>query len=398
VFIPIGDSPNPRNFTPWINWILIAANIAVYIFITLPLSSAGVDINDPTLREYLHHVSRSLPSGISLRQVLAQTSAYDLFTFVHGYKPGAPELSDLFFSMFLHGGFLHLAGNMLFLWIYGDNVEYRLGRAGYLITYLATGICATLFFSALAGNSMTPLVGASGAISGVLGLYFLLFPRNSVKVFIMLFPIYFNAVYLPARWVLGFFVIVDNLLPILVGSSSSVAYGAHIGGFAAGLGVAWAGERLAWNWPWKDTMRHLGGKKTARSTPGDEPSASRLMDIHDAVKEGSPSRALDTIAKMNRSEIARITPENCVVLAKWLEESGHPIAASRLLKMCLSSHAGSDNLSGIFLELGLMRLRQKQPIAAYQYLLSVFDHNPSPETAVQARNALSQIDIHKGNQ
>ncbi|HOO47567.1 MAG TPA: rhomboid family intramembrane serine protease, partial [Deltaproteobacteria bacterium] len=200
MFIPIGDSPNPRNFTPWINWILIAANIAVYIFITLPLSSAGVDINDPTLREYLHHVSRSLPSGISLRQVLAQTSAYDLFTFVHGYKPGAPELSDLFFSMFLHGGFLHLAGNMLFLWIYGDNVEYRLGRAGYLITYLATGICATLFFSALAGNSMTPLVGASGAISGVLGLYFLLFPRNSVKVFIMLFPIYFNAIYLPARY------------------------------------------------------------------------------------------------------------------------------------------------------------------------------------------------------
>ena len=174
-----GDSPNPKNFTPWINWSLIIANVAVYFFVTLPLSSQGVDLNDPMLREFLRHIAQSLPSGVSIKQVLAQISAYDLFTYVHGYKPGAPQTGYLFFSMFLHGNLLHLVGNMLFLWIYGDNVEHRLGRLGYLITYLVSGVAATLFFSVFAGSSMTPLVGASGAISGVLGLYFLLFPHQS---------------------------------------------------------------------------------------------------------------------------------------------------------------------------------------------------------------------------
>ena len=396
MFIPVGDTPNPKNFTPWVNWLLITVNIGIYLFITLPLSSSGIDINDPTVREYLHHISRSLPSGVSLRQVLSQISAYDLFTFIHGYKPGAPQLNDLFFSMFLHGGLLHLAGNMLFLWIYGDNVEYRLGRLGYLITYLTTGLCATLFFSVLAGNSMTPLVGASGAISGVLGLYFLLFPRNSIKVFIMLFPIYFNVVLLPARWVLGFFVLVDNLLPIIFGAGGSVAYGAHIGGFLAGLGVAWTGEKFAWHWPWKDSLRHLGDIKKSSGPTDNKASPSRLFDIHDAVKEGSSSRALDAIAKMNSSDIARLKPDDCIVLAKWLDESGHSIAASRLLKKCIANHSESNNLAEVYLALGLLRLKQGQPTAAYQHLLSVFDHNPSSKTAQQTHNALAQINMYRG--
>ena len=222
MFIPIGDTPNPRNYTPWVTYALILANVAVYLFISLPLSGRSPDPNDPLLQEYLRFLAPSLPPGTSLRQVLAQLSAYDLFTFAHGYKPGAPETGDLLFSLFLHGGFFHLAGNMLFLWIFGDNVEHRLGRAGFLLVYLASGVVATLAFAALAGDSLRPLVGASGAISGVLGLYFLLFPRNQVRVLIFLFFI-FDIWLLPARWVLGFYVIVDNLLPLLLGSESSVA-------------------------------------------------------------------------------------------------------------------------------------------------------------------------------
>ena len=98
---------------------------------------------------------------------------------------------------------MHLFGNMLFLWIYGDNVEYRLGRLAFLLWYLATGVAATLFFAVFALDSTVPLVGASGAISGVLGFYFLWFPRNTVRLFVFLFPFFMNVVAVPARIVLG---------------------------------------------------------------------------------------------------------------------------------------------------------------------------------------------------
>ena len=397
MFIPIGDSPNPRNFTPWVNYSLILANVAVYLFVTLPLSSQGVDINAPMLREFLRHIADSLPSGISLRQVLATISAYDLFTWVHGYKPGAPQIGNLFFGMFLHGGFLHLAGNMLFLWIYGDNVEHRLGRPGYLITYLSTGVAATLFFSVFAGSSMTPLIGASGAISGVLGLYFLLFPKNKVKVFIALFPIYFNVLLLPARWVLGFYILVDNLLPFVIGTSSSVAFGAHIGGFVTGAGIALAGERIAWQWPWRDSMRHIGTARRPETSFQEKPKKSSLAMLREALNQGTPTVALDAISKMGHGEIAQLTPDECVILARWLDEKGHPIASSSLLRRCLASHQKSDKLADVYLALGLMRLKQGQPTAAYQYLLDVFEHNPSPETAQQAHQALSQINIYRSS-
>lgn len=217
MILPIGDTPNPRNYIPWMTWGLMALNIIIYLFITIPLSTQGVDRGDPLLAEYIRAITPHLPSGVSIQQVLSQISAYELFTFVHGYKPGAPELGDLFFSMFLHGGLLHLAGNMLFLWIYGNNVEHILGRPGFLATYLATGAAATWFFSLISGSSMIPLVGASGAISGVLGVYFLLFPRNKVKMLIALIPFYVGVVLMPARLVLGFYLVIDNLLPLLVG-------------------------------------------------------------------------------------------------------------------------------------------------------------------------------------
>jgi len=105
---------------------------------------------------------------------------------------------------------------------------------GYLGAYLLAGIAAALFFSALNLNSLTPMVGASGAISGVLGLYFFLFPANEVRIFMWIFY-YAKTFYLKARWVLGFYVVWDNLLPMAAGSGGGVAYGAHIGGFIFGL-------------------------------------------------------------------------------------------------------------------------------------------------------------------
>ncbi len=235
MFFPFADHPNPKGFLPWVTWGLIAANVLVYLLISLPLSMSTVDPTDPALLDWLQAVA---PAGIDPRLLAAQATAYDLFTFTHGYKPAAPAVDDLLFSLFLHAGLLHLAGNMLFLWIYGDNVEHRMGRLPFLLAYLGSGVAATLAFAVLAGDSMTPLVGASGAISGVLGMYFLWFPRNRVKVFVALFPFFFNVVMVPARIVLGIFVILDNLLPLVVGAGGGVAYGAHLGGFAAGLALA----------------------------------------------------------------------------------------------------------------------------------------------------------------
>lgn len=243
MLLPIGDIPNPENYTPWGNWLLIVVNVAVYLFISYPLTLQGVNLHDPALPEYLRFIAPSLPRNLSLTYLLQQLSSYDIFVYTHGYKAGAPQLSDLFSSLFLHGGLLHLAGNMLFLWIYGDNVEHRLGHLPYLLLYLLCGVAATLFFALFTSVSMTPLIGASGAISGVLGLYFIFFPRNQVKVFLAFFPIFFNVVLLPSRLVLGFYLLIDNLLPFLIAARGGVAYGAHIGGFLAGLICAWGYNR-----------------------------------------------------------------------------------------------------------------------------------------------------------
>jgi membrane associated rhomboid family serine protease len=235
MFLPIGDDRKPRS-TPWITYALIAINVAVFVWISLPLTQQAADPSDTFTLQYLRYFARE--RGIPVRGLLRELSAYDVFVFEHGFKPGAPRLLDLVTSLFLHAGFLHLAGNMLFLWIFGRNVEGYLGRLGYLVTYFVTGIVATLFFALFQLDSMLPLVGASGAISGILGCYFVWFPRNRVRL-LMVWFVFIDVISVPARLVLGFYLIIDNVLPFLFsGGGSGVAHGAHIGGFLAGLVVA----------------------------------------------------------------------------------------------------------------------------------------------------------------
>lgn len=402
MFLPIGDTPNPSNFKPWINWSLIGLNIFVYLFISLPMSSQGVSPKDPALLEYIRALGPGL--GVSAREILAQIRAYDLFVFAHGYKPGAPQITDLFFSLFLHGGLFHLLGNMLFLWIYGDNVEHRLGRLGYLVAYLATGVMATLTFGAFASQSMTPLVGASGAISGVLGIYFLLFPRNKIKVLFVLFPFFVHVFLWPARLVLGFYLIVDNLLPVLFSTQSNVAFGAHIGGFIGGLGLAWFGERTHWTWPWNARGQRLGGPrripirpKTARSASagGESTSSANLYRLRTAISAGDAQNALESLYRLDRADLAKLTSLECVLLARWLEEAGMQVAAQNLLRQCIATHGSRGDLAQVYLQLGVMRLKSGQPTAAYQHLLTVFDYNPDAATEAQARALLQQISVNQ---
>lgn len=240
MFLPIGDEPNPAQ-RPAMTILLIAINVAVYLLVTLPLSARPADPGDPLLAEYLRSILPLLPRGTSLQELARETSAYDLLVFRWGFRADAPSALTLLTSMFLHGGFMHLFGNMLYLWIYGNNVEARLGAASYLFWYLLAGAAAALFQRALTLGSPIPMVGASGAISGVLGFYLIWFPHHIVKVWVFLFPIYIGVVRIGAVIVLMMFLLIDNLLPFLFNSGAGgVAHGAHIGGFIAGMLAAFA--------------------------------------------------------------------------------------------------------------------------------------------------------------
>lgn len=146
---------------------------------------------------------------------------------------GVPAFLTVLTAMFLHGGFLHLGGNMLFLWIFGGNVEDRLGHVGYLSFYLVCGLLAGLAQIFAAPTSPVPMVGASGAIAGVLGAYFLLFPRSRVLTLVFL-VIFVRLIYLPAVLFLGAWFLIQ-LLSLPSGASGGVAFAAHVGGFIAGL-------------------------------------------------------------------------------------------------------------------------------------------------------------------
>jgi membrane associated rhomboid family serine protease len=145
-------------------------------------------------------------------------------------------LLSLFTSMFLHGGWVHLLGNMLYLWVFGDNIEDRLGHLGYIGFYLVSGVGAALIEVAAQGNSTTPIIGASGAIAGVLGAYFLSYPRARILTLIPLF-IYFPVVEIPAFFFLGFWFIMQFLqgTASLGGEAAGgIAWWAHAGGFLVG--------------------------------------------------------------------------------------------------------------------------------------------------------------------
>ena len=198
---PIGDDDTARRTTPIVTYALIALNV-LFFFVEL---SGG----DP----FIEHWS------VVPRRLLA--------------NPGS-DFPTIFTSMFMHAGWLHLGGNMLYLWIFGDNVEDRFGHLKFLIFYLLCGIAATAAQLAFTTGSNVPNLGASGAIAGVLGAYILLFPREQVKVLMGR-----GVIPMPALVVIGLWIVLQFVSG--VGSitasveSGGVAYMAHIGGFLAGV-------------------------------------------------------------------------------------------------------------------------------------------------------------------
>src|SRR5262245_57124154 len=135
MFLPIGDTPQPpRSWVPWVTWLLITVNVLIFLVLTVPLSLRVADPNDALLAQLMHRVGARAPWDLT---------QWDLFVERWGYVPGRPSAATLLAAMFLHANFAHIIGNMLFLGIFGDNVEHRLGRPAYLATYLGTGALAS---------------------------------------------------------------------------------------------------------------------------------------------------------------------------------------------------------------------------------------------------------------
>jgi membrane associated rhomboid family serine protease len=146
-----------------------------------------------------------------------------------------PRFLTPFTAMFLHGGWMHLLGNMLFLWIYGDNVEDRMGHGRFVLFYFCCGLVALAVQALQSPHSAYPIIGASGAISGVLGAYLLLFPRANVLTLVVL-PFFFTTLRVPAMLLLLLWFAVQLISDFaLAGGAASVAFGAHVGGFLAGM-------------------------------------------------------------------------------------------------------------------------------------------------------------------
>ena len=229
--IPIKDYPGPRRRLPWVTWGLIVVNVVIFLYQV----SLGPDA--PAFMFAYGVVPAAITHGIP------QTSLPGAPANLPFHTPNLVYLT-LITAMFLHAGWLHIGGNMLFLYIFGDNVEDRMGPLPYLGFYLLCGIIAGLTQVFVDPNSTTPSVGASGAIAGVLASYLVLFPWAGVRTIIFIF-IFFTVVTLPAFILIGAWFVLQLFdgvaaLSTVQQGMGGVAYFAHVGGFVTGLIITFA--------------------------------------------------------------------------------------------------------------------------------------------------------------
>ncbi len=221
MLFPIGDDNSERRITPVVTYALIGVNVLFFIY----------QVMNPEFTQGYSYVPAEITNGRDL---------VGTFTIGGGRVqlfPGpTPIYLTLLFAMFMHGDFMHIGGNMLYLWIFGDNVEDRMGHGRFLIFYLLTGLLASAAQIVAGPNSLIPNLGASGAIAGVLGGYLILFPHQSVRVLM-----WGRIVEVPALIVIGLWGLMQFLGGFgqlsSAGNRGGVAYMAHVGGFIAGMAL-----------------------------------------------------------------------------------------------------------------------------------------------------------------
>ncbi|MFB8244454.1 rhomboid family intramembrane serine protease [Streptomyces sp. NPDC055952] len=245
--IPVYDV-NPARRTPWVTYALLAVNLVVFLrtpgmagsltgessLAQLCHLEAFLDHYAAVPQELIHH---RMPSVVPTGGTGVGPQGAGCVIGPPSYDK-SPELSVLT-AMFLHGGWLHLLGNMLFLWIFGNNVEDRMGHVRFLLFYLVCGYAAAYGFALLDTGSTAPLIGASGAIAGVLGAYLVLYPR--ARVWVLVPFLVFLPLRLPAWIVLGLWFVLQAVYSWGAGVSAAgtVAYAAHVVGFVVGMLIAW---------------------------------------------------------------------------------------------------------------------------------------------------------------
>ena len=233
---PISDE-NERGHGPaLVTLLFIALNVLVFVFLQAGGAAEGTEFT------YGYSaVPFEITNGVDL--VGPEPITIDGQADVVPHSPGpSPIWFTLLTSMFMHGSWIHIAGNMLFLWIFGDNVEHRIGHLNYALFYVAAGVVGSLAHILVDAGSVIPSLGASGAISGVLGAYTVLFPTNRVTVFLLRFLVPVPAIVAIGMWAVLQFI--NGIGAFAVSEQTGgVAYMAHIGGFVAGLvaGVVFRG-------------------------------------------------------------------------------------------------------------------------------------------------------------
>ena len=251
--LPISDAGRPRGTVPFVNYALLGLNTLVFLY-EIAVGGLGFLFGGDSLGIFVFFLKFGfIPAELSSGQayeILGPSRAGGI-----DIASPIPTWATLLSCMFIHGGLMHFIGNMLFLWVFGDNIEDTFGHVKYLAFYLVAGVLATLAHFAIDPSSQTPLVGASGAISGVMGAYLLLYPRNRIRTLIIYFLI--TVVELRAAWLLLIWIglqTIQGLLSIGVSDQVSTAFFAHIGGFVVGVAVGLAVKTFR-----RDGSGHGGG-------------------------------------------------------------------------------------------------------------------------------------------
>ena len=245
--LPIGDDNRFRRRFPLVTWTLIVLNALVFVY--------AWQLGQQRFIEFTYafgtvpcEVTGRCPAFVEREQVVRDAFgrarvARIPIPYLETERP-IPAVLTLLTAIFLHGGWLHLLGNLLYLHIFGDNVEDRLGRGKYLLVYLSSGVLASIAQVAVAPGATIPAVGASGAIAGVMGAYLYLFPGARIRTLVFL-GFFITMIWLPALLVIGFWFVIQlfqglaSLGVQTLGQQGGVAYFAHIGGFLAGLVWMW---------------------------------------------------------------------------------------------------------------------------------------------------------------
>ncbi len=221
---PIGDDNSDLKIVPYVNYLFIALNILVFVF----LQQIG---SNEAFSYAFSLVPKEITTGVDISGVQVIRDSFGNTGQIPHYETPLPVYFNFLSSMFMHGDVMHIVGNMLFLWIFGDNLENLLGHIRFAAFYIVCGIAAALAQIVMDAGSVIPMLGASGAISGVLGGYVLLFPQRRVRAVIFNFLTTVPAIVAVGIWI-GYQLLLGFLTP---SGTGGVAYAAHIGGFFAGL-------------------------------------------------------------------------------------------------------------------------------------------------------------------